>query len=104
LTLICSADHIDTSKYWYDEKAAEEPIRFIEKMLIHVEGEVAGKPFILEEFQKQNIRNIFGWKIKGTDDRKHRFFYWEVPKGNGKSALLSALTLYMNAVDGPPRK
>jgi phage terminase large subunit-like protein len=99
--LICSIDHIDKDKYWYDEKAAEEPIRFIESMLVHVEGEVAGKPFILEEFQKENIRNIFGWKIKGTNDRKHRFFYWEVPKGNGKSALLSALTLYMNAVDGP---
>jgi phage terminase large subunit-like protein len=98
--LICSIDHIDRDKYWFDEEAAERPIRFIEKYLIHVEGEVAGKPFVLEDFQKQHIRNIFGWKINGTDDRKHRFFYWEVPKGNGKSALLSALALYM-CIDGP---
>ena len=99
--MICSVDRIDKDKYYFDAKAAERPIRFFEKMLVHVQGDKAGQPFILEDWQKFHIRQVFGWRNIETGDRKHRYFYLEIPKGNGKSAFVSGLALYMNAVDGP---
>ena len=101
--MICSVGTIDGNKYYFDEEAAEKPIKFFEKYLIHVQGEKAGEPFYLEEWQKFHIRNVYGWINKETGDRKHRYFYLEIPKGNGKSAFVSGLALYMNAVDGPKK-
>lgn len=98
--MICSIDQIDEERFFFDEEAAERPVQFFEEVLCHTSGEKAGQPFTLEEWQKLHLRNIFGWKVKGTNDRKHRFFYLEVPKGNGKSALQSGLVLFM-AVEGP---
>jgi phage terminase large subunit-like protein len=99
--MISSVATIDEKKYRYDPEAAEKPIRFFEKYLIHVQGDKAGKPFILEDWQKFHIRQVFGWINKKTGDRKHRYFYLEIPKGNGKSAFVSGLALYMAGVDGP---
>ena len=99
--MICSVGTIDKDKYYFDKEAAEKPIRFFEKKLVHVQGEKAGQPFVLEEWQKFHIRQVFGWLNKETGDRKHRYFYLEIPKGNGKSAFVSGLAIYMNGVDGP---
>lgn len=90
---------IDKRKFFFDEDAAERPIRFIEQFIIHTEGGRVGEPFLLEDWQKDIIRNAYGWKHKSTGRRKHRFVYVELPKGNGKSMLLSALELYMLAGD-----
>jgi phage terminase large subunit-like protein len=88
----------DLEKYYYDEEAAEEPIQFIEAMLVHTKGNKAGEPFLLEEFQKELIREAFGWKYIKTGQRKHTVVYLRIPKGNGKSMLLSALSIYMSCI------
>lgn len=44
----------------YDEHKAKRVINFIEKITTHTKGELARKPFILEPFQKEVIRDIFG--------------------------------------------
>lgn len=78
-------------KYIYDEEAAERPIRFIERYCAGSDDQ----PFHLLDYQKEQIiRPVFGWKTK-TGNLKHRFCYIEIPKGNGKSGLLSALAVYM---------
>lgn len=82
--------------FFYDEVAAERPIEFIEGALVHIDS---GKPLLLEDFQKDIIRRAFGWYIS-EGRRKHRFIYVELPKGNAKSYLLSALTIYMSCADG----
>lgn len=97
---------IDLDKYWYDDKAAESAVRYIETHCYHAKGDLAGTPLILEEWQKEKIiKPLFGWKEKGTTSitskdgklikrfhkRKFRFAYIEVPKKNGKSTLLSAI-------------
>ena len=43
----------------YDEHKAKRVINFIEKITTHTKGELARKPFILEPFQKEVIRDIF---------------------------------------------
>ena len=58
--------------YYFDKQAADKAISFIETFITHTKGELAGKPFILEDWQKEIVGNIFGWKNEETDLRKYR--------------------------------
>jgi phage terminase large subunit-like protein len=90
-------------KYYFDEEAADRAVNFIEKFCTHVKGELAGKAFILEKWQKDDIvRPLFGWKSKETGLRKYRTCYVEIPRKNGKSNLAAALALYLVFADGEP--
>jgi len=81
-------------KYTYDKKKADKAVAFIEKFLTHTKGELGGKPFILEEFQKEEIiRPLFGW-VDESGYRKYRTCYIEIPRKNGKSNLCAAIVLY----------
>lgn len=91
---------IDLSKFYFDAKEAEKPIRWIERFCTHVKSDEINKPFILADWQKNILRDIFGWKNKLTSKRKYRQVYIEVPKKNGKSTLLAALTAYLLSADG----
>ena len=42
-------------KYIFDKKKADRAVAFIERFLTHVKGELGGKPFILEKWQKEEI-------------------------------------------------
>lgn len=89
--------------YYFDEEAADRAVNFIEKFCTHVKGELAGKAFILEKWQKEDIvRPLFGWKHKDTGLRKYRTCYVEIPRKNGKSNLAAALALYLMFADGEP--
>jgi len=88
-------------KYYYDEDAAERVIAFIERHITHVKGELAGQPFILEEWQKDDIiRPLFGMKNSETGLRKFQTCYIELPRKNGKSSLSAGLALYLLFADG----
>ena len=51
------------SEFWFDERAAQVAVNFFERVLVHVKGEWAGKPFTLETWQREEvIRPLFGWK------------------------------------------
>ena len=90
-------------KYYFDEEAADRAVNFIEKFCTHVKGELAGKAFILEKWQKDDIvRPLFGWKSKETGFRKYRMCYVEIPRKNGKSNLAAALALLLLFGDGEP--
>ena len=85
--------------YYYDDKAAMKAISFIEKFCTHTKGELAGKPFILEEWQKKIVGDLFGWKNKKTNLRRYRVAYIQIARKNGKSTLAAALALVMLYVD-----
>ena len=44
----------------YDSNKADKVIRFIERVCTHVKGDLATKPFILEQWQIDYIRELFG--------------------------------------------
>jgi hypothetical protein len=71
---------------------------FIER-LAHVKGPLAGQPIHLERWQVFVLSTVFGW-VKTDGKRRFRRAYIEVPRGNAKSTLSSALALYMLAADG----
>ena len=76
---------------------ADNLCAFIER-LPHVKGPLAGEPISLEPWQVFILTTVFGWV---TPDGKRRFrrSYIEVPRGNAKSTLSSAVALYMLAAD-----
>ena len=82
----------DKSKYYFDEKAANSAVKYIENNINHVKGELAGQPLKLEKWQKEQIiKPIFGWKHKANGFRKHTSAYIEIPKKSGKSFLAAAM-------------
>jgi phage terminase large subunit-like protein len=77
---------------------ADNLCAFVER-LPHVKGPLAGQPILLEPWQVFILTTVFGW-VKPDGKRRFRRAYIEVPRGSGKSALSSAVALYMLAADG----
>nr|WP_311528689.1 terminase TerL endonuclease subunit [uncultured Ralstonia sp.] len=77
---------------------ADNLCAFIER-LPHVKGPLAGEPISLEPWQVFILSTVFGW-VKPDGKRRFRRSYIEVPRGNAKSTLSSAVGLYMLAADG----
>ncbi len=87
--------------FWFDEIRAEQAVSFFPDCLCHVEGELAGTPFILEPWQRDIVAAIFGWKrLDGT--RRFRTAYIEVPRKNGKSMLAAGIALLLLCADAEP--
>lgn len=102
--------------YYYDSEAGEGFINAIETLCHHVKGDwAAGSNTLmkLEEWQKEEIiRPLFGVKQKkltitktnpeGKNLRRYKTAYIELPKKNGKSALMSAIiAIFQKAVQDP---
>jgi phage terminase large subunit-like protein len=79
--------------YSFDPVAADHVCDFIEAFCCHSTGRFAGQPFLLEPWQRDFLRSLYGWK-RPDGTRRFREAYLEVPKKNGKSTLLAAMALY----------
>lgn len=86
-------------KYHFDIDKANRPIEFIEKFCKHSKGQWAGKPVVLDLWQKAIIQTVFGF-VDEKGFRKYREVFIVVARKNGKSTLLSAIGLYMLFADG----
>ena len=78
-----------------DEKKARRVINFIQ-MLHLASGDFRGKPFVLQDWQKQVISDFYGEVNQdelGTY-RARQYLYLEIPKKNGKTELTAAIGLY----------
>ena len=90
------------SPYLFDEEKANRPIEFIERFCKHSKGEWAGKPVLLELFQKAFISALFGFIEEDTGLRRFRETLFYVARKNGKSTMLSGIALYMLIADNEP--
>lgn len=88
------------SQWEYDHTKARHAIDFIENFCRHSKGNMGGKPFILELWQKALVSAMFGivHKIDGT--RKYQEVILIVGRKNGKSTLAAAVGLYLMIADG----
>ena len=98
-----SLDDLETLPgFRFDPDKANKVCRFIE-LLCHVKGKLGGKQIRLESWQAWTICQAFGWVHDGGERdglRRFRTVYIEVPRGNGKSCLSSAVALYLLCADG----
>ena len=80
-----------------DFEASEKRIKFIENECKHFEAPHAGKPFILEIFQRAFVEAIFAIKIYdeevGRYIRKYQDILFLVGRKNGKTPLIGAICL-----------
>lgn len=77
-----------------DNKKAKRVVNFIERICTHVSGPKAGKPFILEKWQKEDIIYPIYGDVDESGNRIKKEIYLEIPRKNGKSALMSCLALW----------
>ncbi len=66
-------------------------IKFIETYCVHSTGDYLGKPFILRDWQKEILLEMFSTREDGSF--KYHTAYISTPKGNGKSEMASALAV-----------
>lgn len=88
------------NQYIFDESKANRVIEFIQTFCKHGEGKSAGKPFILELWQKALLSALFGFVDKDTGLRQYRELILIVARKNGKSVFASAIANYLLYADG----
>lgn len=78
---------------YFDLEAALKTRSFFEKRLTHSKAPFAGQPFLLMDWQWQDIIGpLYGWKMP---DGTRRFLsaYIEIPKKNGKTQTAAGIAL-----------
>lgn len=88
--------------YYFDERAASRACAWLEKFLILFEGEWAGKPLVLMDWQRTVIRNVFGWKRTKDGTRRCRTCYVWIPRKNAKSVTAAGVGLLLLYGDAEP--
>jgi phage terminase large subunit-like protein len=86
--------------FYFDEKAGQRPIDFIEKYCKHSKGRWGRKPFLLEPFQKAKLQLVFGWLEKDTKKRRFREVVDIRGRKCGKSSETAGVELYCLIADG----
>ena len=86
-------NYFENPNLYFDTKKVDGIINFISK-LKHFSGASAGKPFILQPWQKWVVYSIYGFHNKETHLRLVTKAFILIARKNGKSAFASALALY----------
>lgn len=87
--LVFSADHA-----WH-------VIRFIERYFVHIKGDLAGHPILLDPWQKFWTAVLYGWR-RADGRRRFTRAYEEVARKNGKSTWKGPQGAYLYMMDGEP--
>lgn len=100
IILACIRYQKDRKNKAYDFRThdAEFVIKIIEKTFVHIQGEsldgksLKGKPIMLEPWQKFIIYNLLGFYKHGTAERRYKEAFIYIPRKNGKTTFIAALT------------
>ncbi len=89
---------LENPDYDFRSKDPEFVIQIIEKTFVHQKGEdmqgrpLRGRPFLLEPWQKFIVYNLLGFYHKGTELRRFKEAFIMIPRKNGKTPFVSALS------------
>ena len=84
----------DANDCYWDAAAADHVCDFFSEMLQHTKGPLAGQPFHLTDWQADVVRTLFGWK-RSDGTRRYRTAFMTLPRKNGKTTFVAAISLYM---------
>lgn len=90
------------SKYYFDARLGDAAVEFFPRFICLTEGEWAGKPFHLAEWEAHHTRQIFGWRRKVDGRRRYRFVRGWVPRKNGKTEWFAGLGHLLTVGDNEP--
>lgn len=85
----------------FDVGKADRAVLFFERYLRHTKGRYANSPFLLYDWQKELVREIFG-RVNDDGTRQYRTVFLEVPRKNGKSEMAAGIALKLTLADGEP--
>jgi phage terminase large subunit-like protein len=89
---------LENPAYDFRTKDPEFVIQIIEKTFVHQKGEdmegrpLRGRPFLLEPWQKFIVYNLLGFYHKGTELRRFKEAFIMIPRKNGKTPFVAALS------------
>lgn len=91
-------DDLKRDDIYLDSNDPDNVINIIEKTMVHRQGEtiegkpLRGEPFLLLPWQVFIIYNLVGWRKKATGGRRFKEAFIYVPRKNGKTTFVAALT------------
>lgn len=86
-------------------QTADLAISIIEKFIVHKQGQdlegnsLVNKPLILEAWQKFIVYNLLGFYYVGTNERVIKEAFIFVPRKNGKTLFISALSFALSIIE-----
>ena len=90
---------IEDGTYIFDQKKANNAIRFVEKYCKHNKGKLGGQPLILELWQKAALSCIYGI-VDQEGKRQFREVFMVIGRKMGKTLFAAAIIAYETYVDG----
>lgn len=91
-------EDLENPAFDFDPKDAEFVIQIIQKTFVHDKGErldgtpLRGQPFLLEPWQMFIIYNLLAFFIKGSRIRRYKEAFIYLPRKNGKTRFVAALS------------
>ena len=98
-------DDLDNDEFEFKSKEPEFAIQIIESTIVHLQGETLegeplfGKPFYLSDWQKFVIYNLLGFYHKGTKLRRFKEAFIMLPRKNGKTSFVAALSWALSLLE-----
>ncbi|MBL8661065.1 MAG: terminase large subunit [Rhodospirillales bacterium] len=77
---------------------ADKAVEFVQSFCTHVKGSFTGRPFLLDAWQAEIVREAFGRKTL-LGKRRYKHIWIEAPRKSGKTTFAAAIAVYMLLVD-----
>ena len=91
-------DDLEREDLELHDKEAVFVLGMIERTMVHKQGEaldgtpLLGKPLIMQPWQVFCIYNLVAWYYKGTKERRFKEAFIFIPRKNGKTTMVAALS------------
>lgn len=89
----------DDFPYYYDEKAARKACQFVQTLPL-----TNGGKFHLAEYQEWIVSELYGWRVKGTGERRYTQGMVSMARKSGKTYLAASLAAIGLLMENKPAK
>ena len=96
---------LENPAFEMDEDMVDFVIHFIEKVIVHQQGDdmfavsIRNKPLLLQPWQHFVVVNLFGFYYKGTNERRFKEALIMLARKNGKTSFTAAIALAYQILD-----
>lgn len=96
---------LDRSEYELHTKEPDFVIGIVERIMVHQQGEaidgtpLKNQPLLLQDWQIFIIYNLLGFYFKGTKERRYKEAFIMVPRKNGKTLFVAALSFGISLLE-----
>lgn len=92
-------DDLENTSYDFRPEDAEYVINIIENTIVHIKGDLTGRPFLLEAWEKFICYNLVGFYLRGKEERRFHEAFIFIPRKNGKTPFAAALAWALSLLE-----